>query len=1125
MAGNGNTTAISEVVDPAAIEQFNALKISGKELRTELVQLLETAIKLNATLGGSTPANFSKNLQASTDATNKIIANNNKQIENEQAKAAKQEQIVNKYLVLLSKQEAARNEAEVKQQQRDAKEIAAAEAKQTKLDAIAARKAAVQFPTGPTSGYNPVTAEPDQPSVRYEPIITGQENMVISANKSTEAIAGENATLLEQREVMDSLSASYRANIELLLTLQVERAENAAAMKALTVNDAASGERMVFLTAEQLRLKTAIQQTNLTLSQQTKQMLAEDTSGAKMQARLDELRVAYGTLSKAERENIAIGGVWEAEIKQLDTAIKNQRDNLGDHTKHVGDYERAQGKANSSASGFGKALGGILSPIRQLAYILPGIGMAGLFNLAFEAIEKAISALDLFGGKLNQAKENLKALNEVQKNAASDAGQMVGKYQILSDVIRDLNISYEDKLKAAIELKKLFPEELENSTAQAIATGKEADAMDRLKDSVVQLAKAKAASKEIEKQEGEIIALRMQQDKINSAKASQEERYLKQAEQERKTFGAGNRSSTPGKTVGDQADAVVREGFRQSKHMADLANKDIQDQIKIKEQTVKYLEQYGGLQKEAESLDDKKAPKTPKPKDYANTDLLEANRIEIEEAKKRNKAIVMDDSYSHETRLVALGQYIKKSKELLDNSAEIIKADTNLRAQQRINGLKKLKNEELDIENERIAETEKLNKDEIEKHKKKLAELVTADREREQENLEILNQGAIVVAQQLNDNKDKLINEKTLAYSKGKITEREYNRDILAINDEYNVQRVAQELAVQQSILALKEGARDADLLAAKGIGATPVELAKIVSDANKAIDPTKNKIADLTNQLTNAKTKQTVDATKGGKGEDKDKRKELQEALGYAVDVTKDIQDLVDKGYENQISKLEKIGQKIQENAEIEKAAIGRSLDTQSNKARREEILAAETASKQKAIQGQVNAEKTKQARADKAAKIAEIILSTAANIAKVFPNVFLEILAGTIGATQLAVAAATPIPTFSEGGVHKGGLLIYGEKGSERIEEPGKPAYYSPGVATLAYAPTGTKITPHEMLPKTPEWARRGVTDNTDIVNGLNKINQSISTQKTSTKINGWVSEQRLSQAWLNYSNNYFK
>lgn len=1178
---SGNTTKIDEVVDPVAIEQFNQLKLAGKELRTELSALLQSAINLNAALGGSTPASFAKNLQASTDATNKIIANNNKQIENEQAKAAKQEQILNKYLVMLSKQEAARKEAEAKQQQRDAKEIAAAEDKAAKLAAIqekADKRAEVMF-AEPKRSPNPVTMEGGinlTDAEKNRAFASSSTGMAVPLAHDTAAIEAENTAIEKQTEYLATLSIEQRKNLELLLELKVERAENTAELKVLNSEGAISGERAVFLTQRQIELGISIRQTTLALKQQATQMLAEDTSAAEMQARLDELRVAIQNLSKADLENIEIGGVWIAEAERLDIAIKKLRDSTGDHTKHVGDYARAQLAANGvtvETQGYinslnqklkeqkeayallseeqllnaeigGKLNSQILATQAELSkykvkteeaslatviaekvsarFVSQLIRMAAhflLITLAFGAITAIydwIKGFDIFTGRLNEATQKIKIFNEAL--ASSDYTKAVSNVAELTENIKLAKDGFLSKTEVLNEYNKVlgstlgYTDDLNKAELNIIKHGND----------YIQVSLLKAAAQ---------LALSA------AGKASYEAAQL--AAQPPTPFGG---KSNQGSFVDGKAPDAVKKYYadlnksqdqRQKANIASI-QKGADLQLKIFKD---YQDKAAKLAKKAgidffDGTADDKTPKVKKPKDYGNTDLLEANRIEIEEDKKRNKAIFLDDSYSHEARLVALGQYIKKSKELLDNSAEIIKADTNMRAQQRLNGLKKLKNEELDIENERIVETERLNKEEIEKHKNKLAELVTADKEREQESLQVLNQGAIIAAQKLNDNKDKLINAKTLEYSKGKITEKEYNRDILAINDEYNVQRIAQELAVQKTILALKEGARDADLLTAKGIGATPAELAKIASDANKGIDATKNKIADLTNQLGNAQTKRTVDHTKGGKGEDKDKKKELQDALGYAKDVTGDIQDLIDKGYENQISKLEKIGQKIQENADIEKAAIDRSLDTQSNKARREEVLAAETASKQKEIQQQIAKEKHKQAVADKAAAIAEIILNTAIAASKVIgqTGIFglaLEPLVIALGALQLAKVAATPIPQFAKGtptGGHKGGLAVIGEVGPERVTEPGKPAYYSPGVATMVSLPRGTVVEPYKMLPETPKWTSTR-SDNAGVIDAIDRLARKEAPLQGRQRVQGWLSEQRQADAWNGYTSNRFK
>lgn len=66
------------------------------------------------------------------------------------------------------------------------------------------------------------------------------------------------------------------------------------------------------------------------------------------------------------------------------------------------------------------------------------------------------------------------------------------------------------------------------------------------------------------------------------------------------------------------------------------------------------------------------------------------------------------------------------------------------------------------------------------------------------------------------------------------------------------------------------------------------------------------------------------------------------------------------------------------------------------------------------------------KQAKREKAKSIFDVIINTAVNIAESFPNPFLMALAGAVGAAQLAIIAATPIPSFKEGGkVETGGKL----------------------------------------------------------------------------------------------------
>jgi hypothetical protein len=83
----------------------------------------------------------------------------------------------------------------------------------------------------------------------------------------------------------------------------------------------------------------------------------------------------------------------------------------------------------------------------------------------------------------------------------------------------------------------------------------------------------------------------------------------------------------------------------------------------------------------------------------------------------------------------------------------------------------------------------------------------------------------------------------------------------------------------------------------------------------------------------------------------------------------------------------------------------------------------------------------KRKQAQREKNIAIFEAIINTAKGVAAAIPNPFLIALAIAVGAAQIAIISARPLPQFAKG--KKGsyeGLGIVGEAGSELVEKNGK-------------------------------------------------------------------------------------
>lgn len=62
----------------------------------------------------------------------------------------------------------------------------------------------------------------------------------------------------------------------------------------------------------------------------------------------------------------------------------------------IGDIDKKLESAQPKAFGLGKGLTSMYNQLRIIAYILPGLGIAGIFNLAFEAIQSATDGLDIF---------------------------------------------------------------------------------------------------------------------------------------------------------------------------------------------------------------------------------------------------------------------------------------------------------------------------------------------------------------------------------------------------------------------------------------------------------------------------------------------------------------------------------------------------------------------------------------------------------------------------------------------------------------------------------------------------------------------------------------------------------
>jgi len=284
---------------------------------------------------------------------------------------------------------------------------------------------------------------------------------------------------------------------------------------------------------------------------------------------------------------------------------------------------------------------------------------------------------------------------------------------------------------------------------------------------------------------------------------------------------------------------------------------------------------------------------------------------------------------------------------------------------------------------------------------------------------------------------EKILNEK---YAAGKISEEKYQKELLEIQKKYAGEALKAQIDAAKAQLKLLE---------AQGLAGT------------KQADQLRQTIAEA----------EAAYAKLGATGSDK---------LGGLVKILTIVNDLTQKfgsllvsasdiAYTKQRNQLQALEDQRQKNYEAELERVNNSTLSVEDKANRVKLLEAQRNAQKAQYDRQERQLALKKARFEKAANIANIITSTALAVVKALPNVYLAAIAGALGAAQLGIAIATPIPTYAEGleDNKKAHYGIYGEAGAELIEKPGQKPFIA-DKATLDYLPVGTNITPidHDTL-----------------------------------------------------------
>jgi len=299
-------------------------------------------------------------------------------------------------------------------------------------------------------------------------------------------------------------------------------------------------------------------------------------------------------------------------------------------------------------------------------------------------------------------------------------------------------------------------------------------------------------------------------------------------------------------------------------------------------------------------------------------------------------------------------------------------------------------------------------------------------------------------------------------YADGLISKKKYDQELLEIDKQAFQDSLQIQIDALKKIIELEKNNNN-DVLG-------------VNIDTNKQIGDDEKKLAELEISLSRSKTDEKIK----GLQLVADARKDLQdkefqaghELLSFTSAIADGIFTRRLNGIQSEIDANDK-----KKAADIEN--VNNSVLSEEEKANKIAIINARADAQQALLEQKQRDIKTKQAKFDKVASIANILLNTAqAEVqalsylsnpftAPLYPGI--AAIIGTIGALQLATVLATPLPTYFTGTDNsKAGLALTDELGPELYIEPGGNTFIGSNKPNIKDLKAGTQIIPHHELIK---------------------------------------------------------
>ena len=272
----------------------------------------------------------------------------------------------------------------------------------------------------------------------------------------------------EQLKTLNLLQEEINALALQKKALNVEQKALNDSIKAGTITEEQAAIQTSELAAEQVKLnlitketKTEYQQAEKALLNQGKAIDSAEGSIAAMRLELSASQKAYVNLSQAERENYAIGGVLQKQIKAQSDELKHLEKEIGITSRSVGDYGKAFESALPLMGGFGQQMQQVISTLGQIKTALTAArasmgatatatgGLSGALKvLKVALISSGIGAIVVILGSMAAAvlatEKGMDKLNSILQPIKET-------FKALFEVVQNVGLGLFDKLKKAID--------------------------------------------------------------------------------------------------------------------------------------------------------------------------------------------------------------------------------------------------------------------------------------------------------------------------------------------------------------------------------------------------------------------------------------------------------------------------------------------------------------------------------------------------------------------------------------------------------------------------------------------------------------------------------------------------